>query len=280
MKSLYEIVDQALNMGIRINATQDMFGDTVLSRVNILRKTNQDSEIIATIICKLISKGMPILENVRNFKEVCDKYHDNIEKAKRKFNNRLNELKEVAQRGLTKGELQNCEIDNTNFYLKHSEDSIIDVAKIVNKTTLNSDIQLSYGLMKIGNNEVEIETNNGIRNYTDLSDNGNVVLTFSTSLGELKVVLKQRKDSIEVKVCDQKMFDQLVNSQEELGKNCRLGGLPVSEAINRGFFIRSSKPFSSYENTTPFNEMKNIHKKEGWCERISNEVKYSRERGI
>ncbi|MCA4775378.1 hypothetical protein IHO40_04750 [Wolbachia endosymbiont of Mansonella ozzardi] len=41
------------------------------------------------------------------------------------------------------------------------------------------------------------------------------------------------------------MLEQLKNCNEKIGKNCLLGGLPVSGAIEQGSFFRSRKPMCS-----------------------------------
>ncbi len=70
--------------------------------------------------------------------------------------------------------------------------SIIDVAKITDgaRSLGLTQGKIEYGrdIVKIGKSEVEIITENGIRHYTNLADNSNIVLTFSTSLGELEVI--------------------------------------------------------------------------------------------
>ncbi|EAL59371.1 ankyrin repeat domain protein, partial [Wolbachia endosymbiont of Drosophila ananassae] len=71
-----------------------------------------------------------------------------------------------------------------------------------------------------------------------------IVLTFYTIQGELEVRLypdTQNKDLIRVEVNDQDLLEELKNCNEKIGKNCLLGGLPVDQAIERGFFTRSGK---------------------------------------
>ncbi|WP_253302693.1 hypothetical protein [Wolbachia endosymbiont of Psylliodes chrysocephala] len=148
-----------------------------------------------------------------------------------------------AARKATTGRLNDVRIDNTIFYLEYSEDSTIHVAKITDRAR---DLGLTQGeigygrdIIKIGKNEVEIITANGIRNYTNLIDGSDIVLTFPTSQGELEVRLypdKQNKGRIKVEVMNQDLLEQLKNCGEKLGENCLLGGYSVYDAIEQGYF--------------------------------------------
>ncbi|MDE5063258.1 ankryin, partial [Wolbachia endosymbiont of Drosophila chauvacae] len=94
-------------------------------------------------------------------------------------------------------------------------------------------------IVKIGESEVEIITQNGKRHYTDLTANSNIALIFCTSFGELEVRLysdKQNENRIRVEARDQGMLKKLKDCGEEIGKNCSLGYHSVYDAIERGYF--------------------------------------------
>ncbi|WP_225537051.1 hypothetical protein [Wolbachia endosymbiont of Mansonella ozzardi] len=74
---------------------------------------------------------------------------------------------------------------------EYFRDSVINVAEITDgaRNLGSTQGEMGYGrdIIKIGKSEVEITIENGIRNYTDLTNGSDVALTFPTSLGELEV---------------------------------------------------------------------------------------------
>lgn len=138
-------------------------------------------------------------------------------------------------------------MDSSTLYLEYSGESIIDVAKITDGTRdlglIHGDVKCGRNIVKIYNSEVEIKTEDGIRNYTDLTEGSDIVLTFYTSLGELEVRLyphETNKNLIRVEVSDEDLLEDIESYNEEIGQNCLLGGLSVIKAKNQGFFVRSS----------------------------------------
>ncbi|WP_375316110.1 ankyrin repeat domain-containing protein [Wolbachia endosymbiont (group A) of Colletes cunicularius] len=177
-----------------------------------------------------------------------------MNKGLRKFDSRVNEFWERAGSATKIGKLRSLEIDGPTFFLEYSEDSIVEVAKITdgarNLVLTQGEVAFGSNIIKIGQSEVEVITKGGIRNYTDLTDNSDIILTFYTSLEELEVRLypdKQNKDLIRVEVQNQGKWEKLKSCNEEIGKNCLLGGLSVSEAIEKGHFVRSSKLYQYSE---------------------------------
>ncbi|MDR2978042.1 MAG: hypothetical protein LBU56_01140 [Rickettsiales bacterium] len=137
--------------------------------------------------------------------------------------------------------------DNGYFYAKYPQDSVIEVAKILNNEEVKN-LNLSVSILEIGESVVRIENEEGTRDYTDLTDGSDIVLTFYTSSGELEVRLypdTQDTNLIRVEINSQDLLEQLKNCNEKIGKNCLLGGLPVSEAIEQGSFVRSGKSVCS-----------------------------------
>ncbi|MFT4328103.1 MAG: hypothetical protein AB3P07_05975 [Wolbachia pipientis] len=169
----------------------------------------------------------------------------NIIKAYKDYIRKTHKFIEVAK-SATNCELNDIRIDNSNFYLEYSEDSIIDVAKVTNKVRdlvlTQKQIEHARSIIKIGKSEVEIITQDSTRNYTDLADGSDIVLTFDTSFGELEVRLypdKENENLVIVEVNDEDLLEEIETYDEKIGKNCLLGGLSVSEAINQGSFNRS-----------------------------------------
>jgi|GEM_PF-3773575 len=162
-----------------------------------------------------------------------------------------NRLKNIAYESIVnkseqtqKDELK-VDRDNGYFYAKYPQDSVIEVARILDNEEVKN---LSVSILEIGENVVRIENEEGTRDYTDLTDGSDIVLTFFTGLGELEVRLypdTQDTNLIRVEISSQDLLEQLKNCNEKIGKNCLLGGLPVSEAIEQGSFVRSGKSMCS-----------------------------------
>lgn len=141
-------------------------------------------------------------------------------------------------------------MDNTTLYSEYCECSIINVTKLTEKASelrrAQGNIDYERDIIKIGKSEVAIITKNGIRNYTNLADDSDIVLTFPITKGELDVRLypdKQNKDWIKVEVRDQERLKELKDCGEEIGKNCLFGGYSVYNAIERGYFERPAGIF-------------------------------------
>ncbi|APR98104.1 ankyrin repeat domain-containing protein [Wolbachia endosymbiont of Folsomia candida] len=245
MLELYKIVDEALKAGVRINCAQgnkDTFANVVLFKASQLKL---DPKIASGIVCKLVSKGAVSGEsyNKINYElkksEIFADHEVNLQKATKEFSKRINEFQRVIGSAISQGKLNKLNIDHTTFYLEYSEDSIIDVTKVINGA--ESLGESGGGIVKIGENEIEIEVNNGIKNYANFSGNGCVILT----LMGLEVTLYndlQNKDRVIVEVSDndRKKLDEL--SDEEKKKvwgKYQLGRMPICDAIKQGYFERS-----------------------------------------
>ncbi|WP_353281821.1 ankyrin repeat domain-containing protein [Wolbachia endosymbiont (group B) of Horisme vitalbata] len=263
MDKLEKVIDEAIRFGVQLNFNKDFspgdpiasnwysLADWTLKRIGELSKLKRNPEVASDMVCSLVSRGA-IFRN-RNSIDVIDKlelefkhHKDNIFDAYAKYIDNAHKFIKVA-RSATNGRLNDVRMDNAIFYLEYSENSTINVAKVTDGAR---DLELnqkeagySRNIIKIGKSEVEIITENGIRNYANLADNSDMVLTFYTSQGELEVRLfpdTKNKDLIMVKVNNQDLFKQLSNCKEELGKNCLLGKYSVYNAIEQGYFARSS----------------------------------------
>src|SRR6266576_2594747 len=254
MNQLEQVVNKAIEFGVKFNFLicpgemmyQDTynFTDYVIKRISELEK---NPKVASDVVCKLVSKGA-VLHNLSSI-DVIDTlesefkdHKTNMKKAHEEYVNNTLEFMEIVKSAAT-GRVKNAKIDNSTFYLEYSENSKIDVAKITDGARdlglTQGEIEYGRDIIKIGKSEVEIITENGIRNYTDLADNSDIALTFYTSKGELEVRLRpdvKDKNHIKVEVHNQDLLERLKNCEEEIGKNCLLGGSSVNEAIKQGFF--------------------------------------------
>ncbi|WP_264329746.1 MULTISPECIES: ankyrin repeat domain-containing protein [unclassified Wolbachia] len=258
MVELEEVVNDAIKSGVRLNysSSQDFFSgseytltDYVIKKISELEK---NPKVASSIVCQLVSKGAvfgnTVDANIVNtltseFKE----HKTNMKKAYKDYISNTHKFIEVAK-SATSSELKDIRIDNSVFYLEYSKDSKIDITKITDGARglglTHGDLKCGRNIVKIGNSEVEIKTEKGKRNYTDLTEGSDVVLTFYTSLGELEVRLRpdiKNKSHIKVEVCNQDLLKQLKDCKEKIGENCLLGELSVNQAIEQGFFVRSGK---------------------------------------
>ncbi|RDD34699.1 Ankyrin repeats (3 copies) [Wolbachia endosymbiont of Cylisticus convexus] len=264
MVELEKIVNDAIKFGVRLNysSLQDYFLDTEYSFTDyMIRKISElekNPKVASSIICQLVSKGAVFGNTVdanmintltSEFKE----HRTNMKKAYRDYISNSHKFIEVAKSATT-SKLKDARVDNSVFYLEYSKDSKIDITKITDGTKglglTHGDVKCGRNIVKIGKSEVEIKTENGIRNYTDLTEGSSIVLTFYTSLGELEVRLyphETNKNWIRVEVSNEDLlllgeiesYNEEVESDEEIGQNCLLGGLSVIEAIDQGVFARS-----------------------------------------
>lgn len=248
---LSQIVDGALLSGIRLKFYRDNFIDHVIAKIEQLNGVAQDPKVVSGIVCQLAAKGAVIKEEIDEELEDLFKDHKaNMEKSYCEYEKHISDFRAAAAEASSNGKVNHVEIDNTVFYLEYPEDSRVEVAKAIEgarKLGLQKgDIKCGGNIVKVGDSAVEVETENGIRNYTDISDGGDVVLTFPTSLGELEVRLyNKEKDFVEVEIRDYEKFNKLIELKEVIGRNCRLGMDTVGEAIKKGYFERSGKLQSS-----------------------------------
>ncbi|WP_353285215.1 hypothetical protein [Wolbachia endosymbiont (group A) of Beris morrisii] len=156
-----------------------------------------------------------------------------------------NKLKSVAYEGIinssAKGKALHAEMDNGYFYAKYSQDSTVEVAKVINNPKVK-DLSFRHHIFHIGESIVRVENVGGKRNYTDVLG-GSVEMSFTTQVGKISVHLcSSDKDSniIEVKLDgeSQEKFDKL-KGRSSLGESCLLGGKSVLQAVKDGNFERN-----------------------------------------
>ncbi|WP_343289088.1 ankyrin repeat domain-containing protein [Wolbachia endosymbiont of Encarsia formosa] len=280
MAELEEIVNDAIKSGVRLNysLSQDFFlgneytfTDYVMKKISELEK---NPKVASNIICQLVSKGAVFGNTVdantltSEFKE----HKTNLKKAYRDYISNAHKFIEIAK-SATNSELKDARVDNSVFYLEYSKDSKIDIIKITDGARdlglIDGDVKCGRNIVKIGNSEVEVKTEDGIRNYTDLTEGSDVILTFYTSLGNVDVRMYpdiQNKSKIIVEVSNrEEILEKLKGREQELGNDCALGNYWVYDAIEQGYFERSGglmRPEVISESNK---------QKDSWVERIDKD---------
>ncbi|WP_410542982.1 ankyrin repeat domain-containing protein [Wolbachia endosymbiont of Tetranychus urticae] len=255
MAELKKIVNDAIKSGVRLNysLSQDFFSsndytftDYVMKKISELEK---NPRVASNIVCQLVSKGAVFGNKVdantltSEFKE----HKTNLKKAYRDYISNSHKFIEIAK-SATNSQLKDARVDNSVFYLEYSKDSKIDIIKLTDGTRdlglTDGDVKCGRNIVKIGKSEVEIQTEDGIRNYTDLTEGSDIVLTFYTSWGNVDVRLYpdvQNKSKIIVEVSNrEEILEKFKGREEELGNDCELGNYWVYDAIEQGYFERSS----------------------------------------
>ncbi|WP_341808140.1 hypothetical protein [Wolbachia endosymbiont (group E) of Neria commutata] len=237
-----------MKAGIRINYAQGgkcSFTNCVTEKIGKLEGVKESVKIVSSIICQLTSKGAVFDQNYHKINDALKKsgifedHEINLQKATKEFSKHINEFHRIVESAVVQGELKNLETDNTTFFIECSPDSIVDVAKLINGA--KSLVESGGGIVKIGQNTLKIEKNNGITNYSNLLGNGRVVLT----LKGLEITLycdAQNKGRMIVEVSDNDM--EMINrlsdeTKKEMFGNYLLEGIPLCNAIKQGYCERS-----------------------------------------
>lgn len=162
----------------------------------------------------------------------------------------LKELREIGESAIeNEGIIEDVEMDNQTFFMKFSENSKVDVARVLEGTKnlglTTGEVKLGGDVIEIGNSKVEVRSGKeGQRNYVDVSDNSAFEVAFPTSIGILKMVIchNARNDrQVEIRVADKEMWSELQKKWKTIGKGCFFGGMTVTEAVEKGSFTRSGK---------------------------------------
>ncbi|WP_353269673.1 hypothetical protein [Wolbachia endosymbiont (group A) of Myopa testacea] len=237
VNELHKAIDQVLASGGRLNACNDgewSFAEYVILGTHFHKFDNADHK---KLIRKLMLNGAEFHDTLLENKLIGEIYNELQPEVQPQIDERLEELEKAGESAVQEGELIYVEIDNTTSYIEFSEDSKIEVAKI-----LEANRELGSNILKIGNDVVEVKSEKGgVRNYTDMSDGSSVVLEFPTSIGELNIILYQdvkNCNQVQVKVADKELWAELQKRGEKIGKNCLFGGVKLKEAVERGNFTR------------------------------------------
>ncbi|WP_265042183.1 hypothetical protein [Wolbachia endosymbiont (group B) of Melanostoma mellinum] len=231
---LHKAVDEALAAGARLNACNDgewSFAEYVVLGTHFHRLEKSDRK---KLIRKLMLSGAEFHDTLLQNKLIGEIYNELQPEVQPQIDKQLEELEEAGESAVQEGSLIDFEIDNTTSYIEFSDDSKVEVAKI---------LEANRGLiLRMGNNAVEVKSEKGdIRNYTDMSDGSSIVLEFPTSIGKLNVILYhdvKKYDQVQVRVENKEMWAELQKRGEEIGKNCLFGGVKLKEAVERGSFTR------------------------------------------
>ncbi|MFP3020203.1 MAG: hypothetical protein ACEY3F_02470 [Wolbachia sp.] len=234
VNELHKTIDQVLASGARINAYND--GEWSIAEYVVLGTHFHkfDKADRKELIRKLMLSGAEFHDTLLQNKLIGEIYNELQPEVQPQIDRQLEELEKASESAVQEGELIDIEIDNATLYIEFSEDSKVEVAKILR--------ELGSNILKIGNDAVEVKSEKGgIRNYTDISDGSSVMLEFPTSIGKLNIVLYQdvkNCSQVQVKVADKEMWAELQQRGEEIGKNCLFRGMTVKEAVEKGSFMR------------------------------------------
>ncbi|WP_265030251.1 hypothetical protein [Wolbachia endosymbiont (group A) of Philonthus cognatus] len=231
---LHKAVDEALASGARLNACNDgewSFAEYMILGTHFHRLEKDDRK---KIMRKLMLSGAEFHDTLLQNKLIGEIYNELQPEVQPQIDKRLEELEKAGESAIQEGALIDLEIDNRTFFVEFSENSKVEVAKI-----LEANRKLGSNILKIGNDAVEVKSEKGgIRNYTDISDGSSVMLEFPTSIGKLNIVLYQEADQVQVRVENKEMWAELQKRDEEIGKNCLFGGVKLQEAVEKGNFTR------------------------------------------
>lgn len=263
INQLERVVTEAIECGVRFNLTCEgniyentyeskyNFTDYVIRRISELKifQVERDIEVASRIVCNLVKRGavfetlnsIIVIDELEKFKD----HKANLKEARKSYIHYSLRFLEAAKNATT-GKVKEAKMDNFTLCLKYSKNSIVEVAKIMNGTDESTEFRRD--VIAIGESEIEILTEGGVRNYTDLI--GNIVLTFHTDLRKVDARLYsdvQDKGKIIVEVSNkEEILEKFKNYKEELGENCLLGGSSVYDAIKQGYFKRLKEVDSIY----------------------------------
>ncbi|WP_341823830.1 hypothetical protein [Wolbachia endosymbiont (group A) of Agelastica alni] len=234
---LHKAVDEALAAGARLNACNDgewSFAEYVILGTHFHKFDKADRK---KLIRKLMLNGAEFHDTLLENKLIGEIYNELQPEVQPQIDERLEELEKAGESAVQEGELIDIEIDNTTSYIEFSEDSKIEVAKVLGRNR-----ELGSNILKIGNDAVEVKSEKGgIRNYIDMSDESSIILEFPTSIGKLNIILYhdvKKYDQVQVRVENKEMWAELQQRGEEIGKNCLFGGVKLQEAVEKGNFTR------------------------------------------
>ncbi|UXX40641.1 hypothetical protein [Wolbachia endosymbiont of Oryzaephilus surinamensis] len=231
VNELHKTIDQVLASGARLNACNDgewSFAEYVILGTHFHKFDKTDRK---KIMRKLMLSGAEFHDTLLQNKLIGEIYNELQPEVQPQIDKQLEELEKAGESAVQEGELIDIEIDNKMLFMEFSEDSKVEVAKILR--------ELGSNILKMGNNAVEVKSEKGdIRNYTDMSNGSSVMLEFPTSIGKLNIVLYQEADQVQVRVENKEMWAELEKRGEEIGKNCLFGGVKLKEVVERGNFTR------------------------------------------
>ncbi|WP_264687094.1 hypothetical protein [Wolbachia endosymbiont (group B) of Rhopobota naevana] len=234
VNELHKVIDKVLASGGRLNACNDgewSFAEYVVLGTHFHKLEKSDRK---KIMRKLMLSGAEFHDTLLENKLIGEIYNELQPEVQPQIDKQLEELEKAGESAVQEGELIDIEIDNKMLFMEFSEDSKVEVAKILR--------ELGSNILKMGNNAVEIRREEGgVRNYVDVSDGSSVVLEIPTSAGKLNIILYhdvKKYDQVQVRVENKEMWAELQQRGEEIGKNCLFAGVKLKEAVEKGSFMR------------------------------------------
>ncbi|MGL9779863.1 MAG: hypothetical protein ACR5K5_06530 [Wolbachia sp.] len=220
--------------------------------------------IIKKITSNLLLKGGMGKKFLSGDTELTNKHYDfgYLDGLNKEYKDRKEELISIAYEGIVNKSKQTheydfkAEIDNVYFYVKYSQDSIIEPAKVLNHEKAKK-LNLKVGILQIGESIVRVESVDGKRNYADILK-GSIEVSFTTEVGEISIYLspsKEGSNKIEVEIDDESeaRLNKLKAEKKSLGESCLLEGKNVLEAIeNKDFKKNGNVP------TEPIKTIKDV----------------------
>ncbi|WP_065095479.1 hypothetical protein [Wolbachia endosymbiont of Nomada leucophthalma] len=240
LKEMNKVIDEVIDDGARLNACNDgewSFAEYVVLGTHFHKFDKVDRK---KVIRKLMLSGAEFHDTLLQNKLIGEIYNELQPEIQPQIDKQLEELGKAGESAVQEGALIGIEIDNKMLFMEFSEDSKVEVAKILEGMDQNR--KLGSNILKIGNDAVEVRREQGgARNYVDVSDGSSVVLEFPTSIGKLNVILYhdvKKYDQVQVRVENKEMWAELQQIGEEIGKNCLFGGVKLKEAVEKGSFTR------------------------------------------
>ncbi|MBH5361960.1 hypothetical protein HUB90_02545 [Wolbachia endosymbiont of Kradibia gibbosae] len=224
-------------------------------------KKNEVSEedIIKSIVSNLLLEGGKVKRHNsfdgNEFEQIvtCNGFDDGLSEKCKEIESKLKGLayESIVNKSKQTQNVLGVDKDNRYFCIEYSQDSIVEVAEILNNEKAK-DLNLRVGILKIGESIVRVENVEeigGKRNYMDVSKGG-IEMSFTTEVGEISIYLSpsekgSNKIKVEIDGENRARFNELKNRGKSLGENCLLGGKSVEEAIEHESFER----YGSVPNT-------------------------------
>ncbi|WP_261983818.1 hypothetical protein [Wolbachia pipientis] len=210
---LDEVISQALEQGIMFTFPYkdgESFVDHIINTIQALYwvdSTENFRLLEEKKILQVISEGATLNKFT---KENHDNYVNCIYREKEILSQRnknilgLNNLayESIVNKSKQTQDVLGLDKDNGYFCIEYSQDSIVEVAEILNNEKAK-DLNLRVGILKIGESIVRVENVEeigGKRNYMDVSKGG-IEMSFTTEVGKISIYLSpSEKDSNKIKV--------------------------------------------------------------------------------
>ncbi len=130
-KEMHKVVDQALSAGIRINACHEgewSFAEYVILGMHFHKFKKGDQK---KIMSKLILRGAEFHDNLLQNKLVDEIYKELQPEVQPQIDKQLREQRKIGENAVRGGNVIGVEIDNKTCITEFSEDSTVEVAKVL-----------------------------------------------------------------------------------------------------------------------------------------------------